>query len=198
MVINLRGEEFVEMVFENSDLLKKKYQISNYGRIISHSPNNEVFRLIKPTVSDGFNVFRYKTMIDGKIKNKSLMIGKLVGELFVEKTSIFDNYLIHLDYDNSNDHYTNLKWVNYEERMNHYKKNPKVIESRNQALETKKKTDGHKLSISDVLRIKKALNNDKRHYTLRQLAKKYKVSDMQIHRIKTGENWKHLDEFFNI
>jgi hypothetical protein len=29
---------------------------------------------------------------------------------------------------------------------------------------------------------------------LKALAKKFHVSDMQIHRIKTGENWSHVGE----
>ena len=46
-----------------------------------------------------------------------------------------------------------------------------------------------KLSEAKVLVIKKMLAKGK---TLREIADKYKVSDMQIHRIKTGENWSHV------
>ena len=38
----------------------------------------------------------------------------------------------------------------------------------------------------DVLHIKEKLNKGA---TLRQLAKQFGVSDMQIYRIKSGENW---------
>jgi|694.fasta_scaffold03164_5 hypothetical protein len=198
MVINFRDEEFVEMVFEHAHLLKKKYQISNYGRIVSHPPDKEIFKLIKPSVIKGFNFFKFRVHIDGQLRTKALMVSKLVAESFIEKSDIFDTHLIHLDYNNSNDHFSNLKWVTAEERMNHLKVNPSVIAGHIKGRETKKKTDGHKLTISQVIRIKKALKNENRTFTLRELAKKYKVSDMQIHRIKTGENWKHLDELYNI
>ena len=46
-----------------------------------------------------------------------------------------------------------------------------------------------KLTVEKVSRIKKLLRTGE---SLKDIAKKYKVSDMQIHRIKTGENWKHV------
>jgi hypothetical protein len=42
-----------------------------------------------------------------------------------------------------------------------------------------------------VKQIKRALSA-KKQPTLKALAKQFKVSDMQIHRIKTGENWSHV------
>jgi len=73
------------------------------------------------------------------ILNKSLMVSRLVAENFVEKESDIDDHVIHLDFDNSNDYYKNLKWVNYDDRLVHYKKNPNVIKARLKALESKKK-----------------------------------------------------------
>ena len=46
-----------------------------------------------------------------------------------------------------------------------------------------------KLTVEKVKQIKLLLSNGK---SLKAIAAKYKVSDMQIHRIKTGENWKQV------
>jgi methylphosphotriester-DNA--protein-cysteine methyltransferase len=52
--------------------------------------------------------------------------------------------------------------------------------------------EGPKLTAAKVKLIKTALFKSKKQPTLKALAKKFKVSDMQIHRIKTGENWGHI------
>jgi response regulator of citrate/malate metabolism len=51
------------------------------------------------------------------------------------------------------------------------------------------KTEGLKLSASQVKKIKTILNNKNRSLTIKQLAKNYKVSEMTMYRIKSGENW---------
>jgi hypothetical protein len=51
--------------------------------------------------------------------------------------------------------------------------------------------EGPKLNATKVRQIKRSLNS-KKQPTLKALAKQFKVSDMQIHRIKTGENWSHV------
>jgi DNA invertase Pin-like site-specific DNA recombinase len=48
---------------------------------------------------------------------------------------------------------------------------------------------GAKLDIKKVKVIKQMLKEKK---TLKAIAKKFGVSDMQIHRIKTKENWAHV------
>ena len=84
-----------------------------------------------------------------------------------------------MDYDNQNNHYKNLKWVSREEQEDHIRKNPLAKNRGNQ-----------KLTLERVKLIKQKLTDGKT--SLKALAKKYKVSDMQIHRIKTGENWGHV------
>ena len=52
--------------------------------------------------------------------------------------------------------------------------------------------EGPKLTADKVKKIKLALFRSKKQPTLKMLAKQFKVSDMQIHRIKIGENWGHV------
>jgi len=51
------------------------------------------------------------------------------------------------------------------------------------------RTVGLKLNASQVKKIKDILKDPKRKITVLKLAEKYKVSDMTIYRIKSGENW---------
>lgn len=46
-----------------------------------------------------------------------------------------------------------------------------------------------KLTVTKVMLLKKLLNQNK---PVRQLIKQFKITDMQVYRIKPGENWKHV------
>ena len=92
---------------------------------------------------------------------------------------------IHVDHKKDNNKATNLKWVKHEEQIEHAKKDPNVLVRMNP-------DEGPKLTADKVKKIKLALFKSKKQPTLKALAKLFKVSDMQIHRIKTGENWAHV------
>jgi DNA invertase Pin-like site-specific DNA recombinase len=51
------------------------------------------------------------------------------------------------------------------------------------------KTVGLKLTAVQVKTIKDMIKNPKRKLTYKQIADKYKVSEMTLYRIKSGENW---------
>lgn len=125
--------------------------------------------------------------------NYCLLFHKAVAELFLEPNERPEaKFVIHKDYDKLNNHFNNLQWATQEEVNERYKKHPKVIlrEFKKQFLDDyKPNVRATKLSEEDVLVIKTKL---KKGYTLRKLAKQFGVSDMQIHRIKTEENWSHV------
>ena len=56
----------------------------------------------------------------------------------------------------------------------------------------KKITPSAKLTETQVIRLKKKLFDPNRRTRLKILAKQFGVSEMQLHRIKTGENWGHI------
>jgi DNA invertase Pin-like site-specific DNA recombinase len=68
-----------------------------------------------------------------------------------------------------------LKWATLQERAIHHRSNPNYAKA------------NAKLTEKQVLTIKQKLSLGKT--TLKQIALKFGVSDMQVHRIKTGENW---------
>lgn len=124
--------------------------------------------------------------------NYNLLFHKAVAELFLDAPANEDQkFIIHKDFDKANNEVDNLAWASQEEITNRVKKHPKMIlwEFNKQFIDTSVKVKASKLSEMDVLTIKKRL---KRGYSLKKLAKQFEVSDMQIHRIKTGENWGHV------
>ena len=66
----------------------------------------------------------------------------------------------------------------------HQFKNPKFIEA------IKNKSKAHaKLTENNVRLIKKMINDPNRRTRLKIIAKRFGVTTMQLHSIKTGENW---------
>jgi hypothetical protein len=169
--------------------LKMRYAVSNYGRLISYTDNFSDGRELKGGLSDGYRtfVYKYKTE-DGKKKNKYLFLYKLVAEYFIPKDSENQTNVLHLDYKRDHDKVSNLKWATREEMLEHSKKSPHVIEARKNKL----RGDGRKLTSTQVMRLKKQLLDPERKTRLKILAKQFGVSEMQLQRIKTGENWGHI------
>jgi hypothetical protein len=168
--------------------LAKRYAITNYGRLISYTKTIEDGTELKGSHSDGYRTFQYRKMIDGKKKYKTLFICKLVAEYFIPKTSEDQVYVLHLDYTRDNDNVRNLKWATRAEMLEHSRKSPHVIAAK----ANQRRIDGWKLTSTQVMRLKKILLDPQRKTRIRILAKQFGVSEMQLHRIKTGENWGHI------
>lgn len=125
--------------------------------------------------------------------NVAFLVHKAVAELFLPAPKDLDKtFIIHKDFVKENNTVDNLEWANQKELSERANKHPKTI------LHNFKRTSGEslqsatnaKLTEKDVLYIKTKL---KKGITAKALAKRFDVSEMQIHRIKTGENWKHVE-----
>src|SRR5690606_21283000 len=123
----------------------------------------------------GYRVLAYKINTGEKITNKIIFLYKLVGEYFVHKPSEEHVHLIHMDRKRDNDHYKNLKWVTREEFLDFYKKSPFVQAAKRKQLQDRKKSDGHKLTITQVIRLKKQILDPNRKTRLKILAKQFGV-----------------------
>ena len=78
-----------------------------------------------------------------------------------------------------------------EENYAHQKNSPFVINEKKRRIEyggTGKKN--YKLTVTKVMLLKKMLNEGRK--SVKQLSKQFKVSDMQIIRIRRGENWQAI------
>lgn len=190
-IIVYPNEEFKEIIIE--DKLKLRYAISNKGRLISFENDISVGRELKGGTADGYKVFKYKLFKDGKIINKHLFFSKLIAEFFVPKTSEDQIYVLHLDRKRNNDDYRNLKWATREEMLAFSKQSPRVINAKKKLIEHNLKSDGRKLTTTKVIRIKKILAKPEQRTRLKMIAKQFGVSEMQIRRIKSGENWGHVE-----
>lgn len=114
---------------------------------------------------------------------------KLIGGYFLEKFSEKHIYVIYLEYDKQNLHVSNLKWATQEEMKAHQYKNPAVLQGRIKRIETKKSNGvGTKLTSTQVLRLKKRINDPNRKTRLRLITTEFGISEMQLCRIKRGEN----------
>ena len=184
------NEEFKEIIIP--DKLKLRYAISNKGRLMSFVEDIKFGRELKGSITDGYRLFRYKIYTDGKIKNKHLFFYKLVAEYFIPKTSEEQVCILHLDRKRDNDDYRNLRWATKEEMEEHRSKSPFVIQAKKDLVQHNLNSNGRKLTVTKVMLIKKLLAKPEQTTRLKMIAKQFGVSEMQIRRIKTGENWSQV------
>nr|WP_315251600.1 NUMOD4 domain-containing protein [uncultured Flavobacterium sp.] len=184
------NEQFKEIELDYS--LKLRYAISNKGRLISFSENIEDCRLLKGSLSDGYPIFSFRIKKDGKTISKCLFLYKLVAQYFIPKQSEEETYVLHLDYSRNNDDVKNLRWATKAEMIEHRNKNPNIIQARKNLIEHNLKADGRKLTTTKVMLIKTILARPNQKTRLKMIAKQFGVSEMQIRRIASGENWGHV------
>lgn len=119
------------------------------------------------------------------------LVHRLVAHYFLPAPAPGKTLVAHLDFNKLNNDVRNLKWMTPEENQKHQLKSPFVIEEKRRRVEegaTTSKTI--KLSVTKVMLLKKLINEGRK--TVKQLSKQFKVSDMQIIRIRRGENWKNI------
>ena len=179
-IVNYRNEEWKDLVLDNVSA-RHKYKISNYGRIISYYYDKEG-KLLKLG-----NVLGYKSFVVRDIngKQKYLYAHRLVAENFIGKPKPDETVVIHLDNNRHNNYYRNLKWATESEQYHHQLKvNPNI-----KPLKPKGPRAWSKLTESEVKLIKRKLFDPKRKTKMKILARQFGVSEMQLYRIKSGENW---------
>lgn len=188
MIKKFTGEVFKD--FPVDARLRKRYAISNYGRLVSYTDNIDDGKLLKGSMTEGFRTFGYKIQKKNskKYHYHHIMLYHKVAEQFLPKPSEEHTCVIHLDHRKDNDHVSNLKWVTRAEQLEHWKKSPNVIAARYAPREIK----GRKLTSTDVIRLKKRIFDPNRKTRMKLLAKEFNISEMQLFRIKRGENWGHI------
>ncbi len=185
------NEEWRDISFEEG-ALKKKYAISNYGRIISYLDKVSEGQLIKGGSLRGYPTFPVRPFG----KSKTFYVHKLVAEYFMPKENDEAAFVIHLDYNKNNNYVKNLKWSTKDEVFEHQQSNPIVLEARKKQ-KGRKMVQGHKLSSTEVMRIKHKIFDPKRRSRLKIIARQFGISEMQLYRIKSGENWSHVKVSIN-
>lgn len=180
MIRNLWNEEWKTIQFDEKISEKEKFKISNYGRVINCKDKEKEF-LKKESFTNGYVSLSLRQKENGKTTGR--YVHKLVAQHFLKKENEDKIYVIHLNYDKKDNSVENLQWATKREKELHQFKNPEFIKSREKIIYGK-------LSIGKVKIIKKQLKNKRNRITM--IARRFGVSDMQIHRIKSGENWGHI------
>lgn len=181
MISNNWVEKWKEMKFDDKISEKEKYKISSYGRIINCKTEKEF--LIKKYFSNGYQHISLRQKKNGKTTVR--YVHKLVGEHFIEKHEDAV-YVIHLNYDKTDNRIENLKWATKREKEIHQFSNPKY--------KTTRRRTNAKLTESKVKLIKRKINDPNRRTRLKMIAKQFGISEMQLYRIKVGENWGYVTE----
>lgn len=158
---------------------QKRYAISNFGRIASFADKIEHGTVLKTRLTQRYPSITIK--VGGK--NVNYYIHRLVAEQFVRKPSSKHRFVIHLDHKKENNKAKNLRWVTHTDQIAHAKKDPAFLAQLTP-------TEGKKLNAEKVKMIKRKLASGKTK--IKALAKQYRVSEMQLYRIKSGENWSHI------
>ena len=185
------NEEFKEIQLE--DKLKLRYAVSNKGRLISFADSIDFGRELKGSMTDGYKLFKYKLYSEGRIINKHLFVYKLVAQYFIPKSADNQDCVLHLDRNRDNDDHRNLKWATREEMLEHSRNSPFVKQAQRDLIEHNLNADGKKLTVTKVIHIKKLLSKPVQRTRLKMIAKQFGVSEMQIRRIKSGENWSQVE-----
>jgi len=187
MIKSYWNEEWKEIPFEKG-ALRKRYAVSNYGRVVSYCTDDmSDASFVKGGVLKGYKTLPLRPFG----KSRTHYVHKLVAEQFVEKKSELQKYVIHLDYNKCNNFVENLCWADKKDMFCHQQENPFVLEGRKK-MKLKKHCEGAKLTDTQVMLLKKRIADPQRKTRLKIIARQFGISEIQLHRIKRGENWGHV------
>lgn len=178
------GERWKEVIIPEKNT-NTDYFISNFGRVKSIDKISGRERLVKGSVNPNGSI-RITIRLDNKDKRKYILVHRFVADNFIEKPSEQHKFVVHLDFDKSNNNTQNLKWMTQEELNEHAKTSPLYDQAKG------KREKYYKLTESKVKVIKKMLQSEKRT-RLRVIAKRFGISHTQLNRIRSGENWGHVE-----
>ena len=159
-----------------------RYFVSNYGRIKSFSYNKKDGQILKCFEIKGFKTV---PLTINKVK-RALYVHKLVAEVWIPKPSDKHIYVTHLDGNLKNNKVSNLEWHTKDSLMEHHREYSKQKTS---SIKRTKVITNHKLKEPDIMLLKSMLQ---RGVVQAKIAKMFCISEMQVTRIKRGENWGHV------
>ena len=183
MIKKTPGEVWKQIVFSGHKQLRKKYAVSSLGRAASFDEKIDTDgKLLNGSLTSG-----YKTLnLHVENGNGTIYIHREVARQFCKKPSPKHKFVVHINHKKNDNSFKNLKWSTLDEVSSHQQKSPeKIAYKKRQA----NRTEGLKLNATQVKAIKETIKNPRRKLTYKQLAAKYKVSEMTLYRIKSGENW---------
>lgn len=175
------NEKWKEIKFRIKGM-RSRYAVSSHGRVASFKEKLVDGNILKGTLNNGYLSLKIKP--GGK--DLQMMVHRLAAEAFLKKKSASKKFVIHLNFKKTDNNTKNLRWASKEEMERHQQKSPNVIRSRKE-----RRIEGHKLNIVKVKQIKRLIKKPG-NLTMKKIARKFRISEMQLYRIKRGENWGHV------
>jgi hypothetical protein len=186
MIKKIAGEVWKPLIFSGWRHLRNRYAVSGLGRIASYKQDVlKDGKLLSGSLTTG-----YRTLNLHRPNNKgTLYIHREMAKIFLKKTTPGHKYVIHRNHKKLDNNIKNLRWATLEQMINHQQDSPaKIAYKEKQA----NRTEGLKLTATQVKKIKSILNSKSRNITIKKLAQNYGVSEMTMYRIKSGENWARI------
>ncbi len=186
MIKKLPGEIWKPLVFSGWRHLRNRYAVSGAGRIASYKQNVlQDGKLLNGSLTTG-----YRTLNLHRPNNKgTLYIHREMAKIFLKKPTTNHKYVIHRNHKKLDNNIKNLRWATLEQMIAHQQGSPaKIAYKEIQA----NRTEGLKLTATQVKKIKGILTSKSRNITIKKLAQNYGVSEMTMYRIKSGENWARI------
>ncbi len=177
---------------KKAEILQKKIA-NTIKKIKLLKEKEESLAIVKPIELDLRKIkILYSKRLAQNTKERTIhyhsLTHRLVANYFLSAPSLKKTIVAHLDFDKLNNDVKNLKWMTAEENYIHQQKSPYVIEERERRIVYGPAISKNiKLTVTKVMLLKKMLKEGRK--TVTHLAKQFKVSDMQIIRIRRGENW---------
>lgn len=183
-----------------ANILSIRVAISRLNKELKNcdGKNAQYYKILKEIENTESNLETVRKKYQSKLRkiensrrrNFGALTHRLVAQYFIEQPTKEHKFVAHLDFDKTNNHHSNLKWMTLDENTKHQQKSPYVIKAKAIANINKPvRITRSKLTIHQVMVIKKQINND---VPLRKLAKRYNVSETQLLRIKRGINWANI------
>jgi hypothetical protein len=158
-----------------------RYQVSNYGRVKSFAFKKDEGQLLKNYAIKGFKTVHLQV----KDKHKTYYLHKLIADIWIPRPSDEYNIVSHKDGNIKNNHISNLIWMTKEMLWEHHRE----LRLTKGFGKPKTQINNSKLKINDIKLLKTMLL---RGTPQNQIAKMFCISEMQVSRIKQGENWGHV------
>ena len=186
MIKKLAGEVWKPLLFSGWRQLRNRYAVSSSGRIASYKKDVlKEGKLLNGSLTTG-----YRTLNLHRPNNKgTLYIHREMAKIFFKRPSPNHKYVIHRNHKKLDNNIKNIRWATLEQMIDHQQDSPaKIAYKEKQA----NRTEGLKLTATQVKKIKGILNSKSRNITIKKLAQNYGVSEMTMYRIKSGENWARI------